>query len=625
MSSLPNKLFSGLAAAAGISAFAMPLIAPWFLLSLVAAGVSLSFVTVGRQRKIAFGFVFFAVLLVFEGHISAPLAVACISAATLAATGRLALGVCVLALNLTIVASAQGLIGELLHQRNLEAVGPALLAAFFLALGSGNTTRVIAIAGSALLSIILTRIAIGVSSSPEIILATSAMPVTIMATLIGVAEPASRRWIALFVPVFFAAIVTWGWIPPKISTNIWLLLPEASDAYEAKYFTNYIEAMHFAGINAKQAASADEIPAHSTVLMPWATAPFHDDRRIGSLARDRHWTIIIAGEHTNSGDVASRIEKMTGQALLRRDLTTPRGNLDDSGPMRFASVAAWPPEAILNRGASISIKSLADKVLLTGDGWWSEPDLGEWLWVGDYVWQPSDRAGRLTMMAAFDVGGARWIVVGDNSPMINYQLVADPRPVIKILQAATLWPSFLADILLLVIAAVLILGSAPVVSIMLPTLAAVINLLVYQPSQSWRDYYLDQNGFDERNFNNVIVDNPDLVSKRRLIRLKSPVSGKTELPSGPATIFMRVKKNAEIENVLFDRCRRLGALNTDEGPYLMDAQACRITGQSEVLIGSENAAAAVAIGEKIIILDTAFLGQRAPLQNAEWLLKEIGR
>ena len=229
------------------------------------------------------------------------------------------------------------------------------------------------------------------------------------------------------------------------------------------------------------------------------------------------------------------------------------------------------------------------------------------------------------MMAAFDVGGDRWIVVGDNSPMINYQLVADPRPIIKILQAATLWPSFLADILLLVIAAVLILGSAPTVSIMLLTLAAVINLLVYQPSQSWRDYYLDQNGFDERNFNNVVVDNPDLVSKRRLIRLKSPVAGKAELPSGPATIFMRVKKNAEIENVLFDRCRRLGALNTDEGPYLMDAQACRITGQSEVLIGSKNAAAAVAIGEKIIILDTAFLGQRAPLQNAEWLLKEIGR
>ena len=107
--------------------------------------------------------------------------------------------------------------------------------------------------------------------------------------------------------------------------------------------------------------------------------------------------------------------------------------------------------------------------------------------------------------------------------------------------------------------------------------------------------------------------------------MKSPISGKAELPSDPATVFMLVDATAEVKDVLFDQCHRLGALATDEGPYLMDAQACRITGQARVLIGNKQAAAAVAIGETIVILDTAFLGQKAPLGNSKWLLEEIGR
>ena len=86
-----------------------------------------------------------------------------------------------------------------------------------------------------------------------------------------------------------------------------------------------------------------------------------------------------------------------------------------------------------------------------------------------------------------------------------------------------------------------------------------------------------------------------------------------------------VDGTAEVKYVLFDQCRRLGALTTDEGPYLMDAQACRITGTSRVLIGSKGAAAAIAIGETIVILDTVFLGQKAPVSNSRWLLKEIGQ
>jgi hypothetical protein len=73
-------------------------------------------------------------------------------------------------------------------------------------------------------------------------------------------------------------------------------------------------------------------------------------------------------------------------------------------------VRAWSHEAILNRGASVQVSSLWDKVLLSGDGWWAERDLGEWLWVGDYVWQKGDRAGRLALSIAFDDGASRWVI-----------------------------------------------------------------------------------------------------------------------------------------------------------------------------------------------------------------------
>jgi hypothetical protein len=60
----------------------------------------------------------------------------------------------------------------------------------------------------------------------------------------------------------------------------------------------------------------------------------------------------------------------------------------------------------------------------------------------------------------------------------------------------------------------------------------------------------------------------------------------------------------------------------------MDAQACKVVGAARVLIGTEEAAAAIAVrngdSEVIIILDVAFLAQKAPDMNAKWLLKEIG-
>ena len=624
MSSSDSRWLPGLAAGAGIGAFALPLVMPWYLIVVLASAFAAIFGTFGRQRAVVVICTFFVVLLVFRTNFSAPIAAACLSAAALAMTKRLDLAVGVLLLNLSNIASAQELLGDFLHGANLEATSPALLSALVLAMASRSRLQIAQVLGSALLVIGLVRLAMTVVSAPETLMVVGAVPVVFAGACFGFSEPARERLVPPLMVIVIASLGCWFWLPPKSTGEFWLLLTKSPDAFESKFFSNYVEALRFGGLSAKRANSVEEIPRGATVLMPWLTAAFPDDRLVGELARQRHWTVVVGGEHNNQGAVATRIESLSGKALLRVNLTVPRGKTDNSGPMRMSEIVAWPHESILNRGASVTIGSLTDKVLLAGDGWWAEPDIGEWLWVGDYIWRNGDRAGRLAMLAVSNIGGARWVVLGDNSPLVNRQLVADPRAFVRILHAASLWPAFFSDLLIAGLAVALVFNVAPVIFVFVPLVAVIIaGGASHHPSPIWEDSYLGQSGFESRNFNEVIVDNPALIEQRRLIRLKAPSSGQVTLPHGPATIFMLVESSADIDGVRLDRCRRLGSLATSDGPFLMDAQACRVSGQAKILIGTRQAAAAIAVGETIVILDTAFLAQNAPKGNAEWLIKEI--
>jgi hypothetical protein len=61
----------------------------------------------------------------------------------------------------------------------------------------------------------------------------------------------------------------------------------------------------------------------------------------------------------------------------------------------------------------------------------------------------------------------------------------------------------------------------------------------------------------------------------------------------------------------------------------MDAQACRVKGSADVLLGTADSAAGFVVRhdktktKAIIVLDRAFLSRRAPEGNAKWLLKKI--
>ena len=166
----------------------------------------------------------------------------------------------------------------------------------------------------------------------------------------------------------------------------------------------------------------------------------------------------------------------------------------------------------------------------------------------------------------------------------------------------------------LIVGIVIVLGVVPI---------SISN----RANTGWRDAFVGESGFNDRNFNVTLSNYPKLIEGRRLIRLKAPVSGSVELPDGNSLVFMLVDGTAEVGGVKLSRCRRMGSLLTAEGPYLMDAQACRLDGSARLLIGTANGAAAFAVrngkGEAIIFLDVAFLSQKAPDANAKWLLKEI--
>lgn len=290
----------------------------------------------------------------------------------------------------------------------------------------------------------------------------------------------------------------------------------------------------------------------------------------------------------------------------------------------------------MNRGASVEVSSLWDKVILSGDGWWAERDIGEWLWVGDYVWQKGDRAGRLALSIAFDDGASRWVIVGDNSPLINSHIYADPRPVIQILRNATLWPVFLRDLALMGMIIMLAWHAArrggPLrqaslsLAILLFPLASFVSAETQKPAK-WRDAYIRQSGFDQRNFNEVFAENPKLFDGRRVIRVAAPISDSIELPASPVLLFAAIDGAARMGSIVIRDCRRLGSLQSSQGPYLMDAQACRIEGDARILIGTQQQAAAIEFSNGpyrvTLVLDTAFLAQNSPEENVKWLIREM--
>ncbi len=637
-----GHLWTALLAAIGTGAYAFPLIIPWHVL-LLFASVFTGFVfhRSGLKRIAWATLCFIVVIAVLKGYLPSPLATAVVSASALSVSGAPILGIAVLLMHFSVTMTAQEIVGSALHLANLEAAGPALVASGVLLL---VRLRYFGYAlAAAALAVLAAWISAYVVLRPEVAMAISAIPACGLAALVTRQEyPTSRIGVAVLLSAILTVFMgSWIWTGPRTWDQAYVLVPDAPNAFEASFFENYVEALRFAGIEAEQTHRPEEIPSNALLILPWTTQPFIAEgdealsERIGQLARERKWTVVVVGEHTDLGGSSERIDVMVSQPFLRRDITVPPGNLDSSGPLHSTDFRAWPHASILNRGASVGVNSILDKVLLAGDGWWAEPDIGEWLWAGDYVWSPDDRSGRLALAVASDIGGARWIVVGDNSPFINSQIFADPRPVIRIMEMASLWPALLSDVLLLLFVSGVSLGfiskswsSYSTQSLIFLTCSfTIVSSALVNARTDWPYVYVGETGFDERNFNLSLADNPRLLQDRRFIRLKFPVTGKIPLYNGETVTFMLVEGSAEIGDVTIHSCRRMGSLATSEGPYLMDAQACQVDGPANVLIGTPDAAAAFSYshenGRAFVFFDTAFLARKAPETNADWLVRQM--
>ncbi|WP_041633634.1 hypothetical protein [Magnetospirillum gryphiswaldense] len=630
-----KRLGAALAAAAGIATTAMPLTyqaGPAVLALALAGGWAMAGSRTGRLAWTVLSAVLLG--LVLAGHANATLTAALAAVAALTQAAPLVpIALAILLAQTAAASSGTALLGGALHPIGLEATAPALVCLLTLGLVYPRQAVVILLAAMAVVGA-----AAGVShwaSVPEASIAAAGAVATIVAVTLALrpSPPQSLRNV-LVLTALVGAMVTWAWTLPRAHDLLYVLLPAAPTAYAAKFFQHYGEALGFAGITTTVVATPADIPERAMVLLPWLTDPLpggdEQDWEIGRLARERSWTVVLGGEHTNMGGAANRVGRITGRELLRRDLSVPPRNTDDNGPMRAADLREWRHDAILNRGASVPVLSLTNRVLLAGDGWWAEPDIGEWLWVGDYLWRPGDRAGRLTMAAAFDDGRARWVVVGDNSLLVNRQVIADPRPVLQLLEASTLWPAFLRDLALLAVAALVLWRRRPVIVLVL---AAALPVASYafagKPSDAWRGVYRGESGFDERNFNEALAQEPKLLGTDwRLLRVPT-LRGLVDVPIGKTVLFGLVDGSAEIGGVRLSNCRRLGSMPTGD-IMLMDAQACRVEGPAEVLVGTAQSAAAIHVKTRddssvLVVLDAAFLSQKASAKNRQWLVGKAVR
>lgn len=87
-------------------------------------------------------------------------------------------------------------------------------------------------------------------------------------------------------------------------------------------------------------------------------------------------------------------------------------------------------------------------------------------------------------------------------------------------------------------------------------------------------------------------------------------------------MFGLVGETLTLGDAKLSNCKRLGSLAA-EGVFLMDAQACKVEGKAEVLLGDRDEAAIVKFGRLILVLDQNFLGQKAPSINRTWLEKAV--
>lgn len=642
MLSLGNKMIRSIGLVLGLAAYVLPESAPWGLYgALIASILTVSNTEEGSRLLTRIVLPLAIALSVITLSISASLGIALAASVILLANRNDAKFVAaILLLQTSIVASIDSIISSHLQGYGLETAAPAIVAIIVIFIASSKFGKFAIVA--MLFSLITTKLGVAYVATPLQLQLLAGAPILLYGFLIGVLEETETKRTGVVAGVSFSLLIlclVFGWLkfPPKTPVERFVLIQQNTSAPEAQYYRSYTSALNYAGLGFKETMDLKSIPEKSLVLIPWLSIPLTSGdeaselAELRRLAQKRNWSVVLVGEHDNMGGVADRINQIVGRPILNDDLSVPPKNSDSSGSLRVGGFQGWPPSYMFNRGATVGVAGIYDRILLEADGWWAEKNIHEWLWVGDYLWQPSDRNGRLPLAASFEDDGARWVVVGDSTPFLNTQLLSNPDSASRILEMVSLWPNFLRDFLLIVlsISAILVGGSPTriLVLLLLGLAAAFVHLNNSEGNRTVL-HSLNLTAFSEKNFNSALLDVPQLMNADwNLVRLGKPISGQLSHRIGKTVLFAHVDKTARIGDVTLANCRRLGNIQGTVDAYLMDAQACSVTGDAEVLIGDPEGAAGVYVNvggtPLIVILDTSFLGQKAPKQNSEWLMRVI--
>jgi len=454
--------------------------------------------------------------------------------------------------------------------------------------------------------------------------------ITLLSILLNIDDhdnKAEKKTSLLFIILSTISLITFIQFNVGIKDNFHYLLPSDDDSYEAKYFMNYYEALEFTGIKFENLLDINALADNSLILIPWVSntdSNFVDQLNLLKNS-NKKLTIIIAGEHTNYSGSRDLINGFVGKSVINDDLTVPRNNSDYSGFLRSIDFMDWPNKSVFNRGASTAV-GFFDKTVLSGDLWFSEPNINEWLWVGDYKWQPTDKIGRIPLATLTKNNNLTYLIFGDNSFLLNTQIIADPNALIRAINLSSIVPFMIHDliILLIIILSILTIDFSPIIVV---TIFSVLSFqaLKIESINVWRDFYNNQSGFDENNFNSKFLDIAKELDDYHIIRANY-LNKDIFMKNNNAFIFGLVDSEFKFMDLEIKNCFRTGSLNYSN-IRIMNGQFCKVKGDYIKIIGDDNKEFIFLYKHnnfnKIVILDRNFLSTKAPGINVDYIKKLI--
>jgi hypothetical protein len=630
----------------GVGLFLLPQSSVWFPVSFLLT-LGSSFLVLSYRKFILHSFLLTCIAgCAVSGFLSVHQTGAIIVFVALYLFGRrgLSCGLIVLVLGSSFVATFTGYLSSVFDIAWFPLAAPSIVAGFLFLLIFPKKNLWIFI--SFIIVLLISKTCENYNLNPSTSMVLVSFPILILSLFIESNYVHKKNDFKIKAALILVLICS-GWLGdlPRSYSELYFLIPQETGEYEDKFFINYQSALEFSGISALVTNSPLNFKPNSMVVLPEPSNRLmakNEWEEFKQYAKENHLIVVALGEHTGYKGVAENLNSLNGGIHLNNDLTVPPNNSDEAGQLRSMAFGPFPYNTLLNRGASIKINSLFAKEIISGDGWFSEKDIGDSTWIGDYILGVGERRGRITLGATYS-DGARWIYIGDNSFLLNSQIIADPKPLFKLISHSTLWPIFLSDLIL----ALFILSSIIFFKIGRKTCVYKINvaliciLLVcgifleisirHKLPSGWKNSNLLESAYDLNNYNNALVD---LVGDSNfininLVRHKGYIlDSKIGLSQKPEIHFGIVEDEITIGDTKLNNCWRLGSLTTSSGVKINDGQSCQIIGNGEALIGKKSDAAAIKIMTQkqpiIIVLDKAFLGNKSlQEENIEWIKTQI--